>query len=549
MFRSLTRGGGRPAIAAASVIALALIVRLAAAMQAGSLWRDEANDVFVVRNAETVDDLLTSLTAEGSPPLRFLFEYGIHHLVPDKVWPARLVVISLGTAAVAGTIVLGLPVFGATGAILGGLLMATSPFFIRESVELRGYALYQLTAILYGLAMVGLLRRRTLARALAAGVAGGALALTHYFGLFLVFSALAFAAWRTRRQRRETGLVLLAGLVSLALFAPALPLFVTQASGDLRHWALPSRRGLDLVLVLALPLGQWSGPFVALALAIGYAALFRHRRSERDVTKDAWLLLLCGAIGTNVLGWCAQFLPVTRVRIEAQYLVGPMTWIMPLVGFGIAQAAAVFEPRADNRAPDEAASSTLIHARRAGVATSIMLAVAISQAASVHAWLRPRSPMPELVALIRDRGQPTDLIVLTSIPHSPTFSFYYDGPIEQWSAPLHSRVTNVPWKGLLDVLADPHLRQRFLDRLAAELERGRRVWLVTPGSMPLDRKWADLGSIPVVRTAYELALWELHRDTLRTLYAHARQAPIPALPEVEYWEPATLTLFERVDHR
>ena len=30
---------------------------------------------------------------------------------------------------------------------------------------------------------------------------------------------------------------------------------------------------------------------------------------------------------------------------------------------------------------------------------------------------------------------------------------------------------------------------------------------MTPGSMPLDRKWADLGSIPDVRTVYERALW------------------------------------------
>ena len=63
-----TRGG---VIAAAiAVVALALLLRAGAAVRAESLWRDEANDVFLCRNAHGVGEMLRMLRAEGSPPLR-----------------------------------------------------------------------------------------------------------------------------------------------------------------------------------------------------------------------------------------------------------------------------------------------------------------------------------------------------------------------------------------------------------------------------------------------------------------------------------------------
>jgi hypothetical protein len=525
---------------ALAIAALALLLRIAAAMTAESVWRDEANDIFLCRNARSVSDFLRTLRAEGSPPLRFAVECALHRTWPTSIAPARAAVVVFGTAADAVTLAVAWQAFGPAAGLVAGALMATSPYFVRYSVELRGYSQFQLLAALYALALLHLIRRSTLRGAVFAGIAGAALALTHYYGALLVMAGTASAFIVYARGPAKAGLVLVSAAIVVLLTAPWVSLFAAQLSSDLRPWSVPDRKGLDLIAAVLLPLGRWSA-VLTVAIAVACWARTRGAGDARATTtrdagdtraatriaggdaRDAVLLLLGGAIGANVVGWALQFVPGVNARLEPQYLVGPAVWALPPLAAAVAASGARV--------------NMLPHAlrRRQVILTALLVAIGVSQAADVRAWLRPRSPAAEIATAIARDGRPGDLIVIVPPAHASTFNFYYDGSLEQWAPPFRGRTTNMPWEGLVAKLQDDGVLAEFVDDLDGRLQRGGRVWFVSGGGAEADRG-RD--------TTYAQALFRIRRELLCVLHARAQPNPVELDPQRDYWEPMEATLFK-----
>ena len=520
-------------IAAAAVVALALLLRAEAARHDQSLWRDEANDVFLCRNSHGVTEMLRMLRTEGSPPLRFAVECAVHQVWPTSVVPARTMVVLFGAMADAVTIAVAWEAFGPEAAIIAGLLMAISPYFVRYSVELRGYSQFQLLAALYAFVLLRLMRRPALRNWMATGAVGAALSMTHYFGMLLVgagtVAALVVAGDRRELQQR----ILASGAVTALLVAPSIGLLAAQLSPDLRPWSVPDRKGLDLVRAVLLPLGRWAAPLCAL-LMLG---LWGRRRLppgtgwlDVAATRDAHALLLAGALGANVAGWLVQFVPGLHARLEPPYLVGPAVWPVPSLGAAI--MAIVGGTGGSHRFARTVSSLALL------------VGICVSQAADVRAWLRPRSPAPQIARVIAREGQPGDLILIMPPAHASSFNFYYDGALEQWAPPFARRITNMPWAGLLARMEDPEVTAGFVDALGDRLRRGGRIWVVSGGAGSLRLETASLDEKLERSTAYARALATTRRELLRVLYRYAQPVPVTLGSALDYWEPMEVALFE-----
>jgi len=181
-------------------------------------------------------------------------------------------------------------------ALVAVAMLALSPFAVRYATEARMYSLVMLEVLVAAVLIDELLddvERSAMARRVRLGLVAllsGALALTHYWGIFVVLASVAVlvvAAWLAgdadQRRRRTTvaGALALGGL----LFVPWLGAFVYQAGHTGTPWAPPSRPGA-LVGVTLRDLAAGDVDEAALGVAVfgallllglGGRAVDRHR--------------------------------------------------------------------------------------------------------------------------------------------------------------------------------------------------------------------------------------------------------------------------------
>jgi len=377
---------------------------------------------------------------------------------------------------------------------------------------------------------------------LATGVAGGALALTHYYGVLLAGAATAVALMLSRDRHERRRQLIAGAAVTALLLAPIVGVVAAQLSPDLRPWSVPDRKGLDLIRAAVLPLGRW-GALLSIAVALGWWARRRwsppSHQGDRRAARDAFVLLLGAALGGNVAGWLLQFVPGTNARLEPPYLVGMAVWAVPPTAAALVALVQSLWPA---RSPAAIDRSQRVLRRAAAIA--LLLGIGISQAADVHAWLLPRSPAPRIADVIKSRSQPGDLILILPPAHASSFNFYYDGGLEEWAPPFRARITNMPWAGLVARMEDPEVLSGFVEALTDRLRRGGRVWVVSGGAGSLNLEATNNADGTAQRTAYARALLTTRRELLRVLYRHAQPVPVAAGPMLEYWEPMDAALFE-----
>jgi MFS family permease len=525
------RGPGSRTGATLAIVALALALRLAAGLATPSVGRDEANDVFVSREAPTVRALLETLRVEGSPPLRFLLvERPLHRAFPSSVWPVRLAEILLGTAAVAVVIAVGGRAFGEAVGLATGLVMATAPYFVHASVNLRSQSLHQLLAAAYALALVRLLDGPGVRGALAGGVLGGLLMLTHYYGGFVVGTTLLFGlAWRWRAPRTRA-MIALAGAAAMATFLPWMPFLFGQLGNPLRPGVEPRHSFLAAIEVMELPLGPL-GIVVVPACLVLWAWLGARartasvprptdesRRSGRNVG-----LFVTGALGSNLAAWFVQWVGALHAPVHPRYLAGAAVWLVPLLGGAL----------------DAAARS----GRRGLLPVTAGLVVG-SLVSALPGTARPPSSAPQVARTVEAHGQPGDLILFTHASIASVFNFYYRGDLEEWAVPFRGRITHVPWAEVSARLEDQATVEAFERDLIARLDRGGRVWLIASKQLPAtpDAAWA--APAPAERhNPFLRARNGTHRRLLRILYTHGRPVLDYDVPPGRALEPLGVVLF------
>lgn len=204
------------------------------------LWLDEAQTVAIAKLP--LDQLFPALRQDGSPPLYYL----ILHAWMLAFGQGDLAVRWLSAVLSVAT----LPLMWGLARRLSGsrsvawtalVLLAASPFAIRYATETRMYAFIVLLTVLGGYALLALRRPGPLP-VLALACVVGALALTHYWALFLLGAVGGVLLWlAVRRRGDEVGRAAMKGLIGFAAggiaFLPWLPSFLHQLAHTGAPWA------------------------------------------------------------------------------------------------------------------------------------------------------------------------------------------------------------------------------------------------------------------------------------------------------------------------
>lgn len=271
----------RDRVLAAGAVAAVLAGTAARFAAPRDMWLDEALSVEVARLP--VPALLTALRHDGSPPLWYLLLHLWLRVAGDSPVATRALSGLAGLAVLPVAAALGRRVDGRRGALVALVLAATAPFAVRYSSESRMYSLVMLEVALGGLALVRAAERPTKVRLSLLTVATLALALTHYWTLFLL--VVVAAGLLARRRWRLLAAMAAAGV----LFLPQAPTLLSQSAHTGTPWAeSPQPRAVvDTLLSWGGPANHYLGLWVGLAL-LGLALLGALTVRDGDRLVVAW---------------------------------------------------------------------------------------------------------------------------------------------------------------------------------------------------------------------------------------------------------------------
>ncbi len=412
---------------------------------AGPLWFDEAQSVGIARLP--VAQIFGALREDGSPPLYYLL---LH------VWMLVAGRSAFAVRALSGIFsVATIPVFWRlTGRLLPErarwpalLLLASSPFAIRFADEGRMYSLVVLIVALGGLAVLRALEEPTRARLLPVALASGALALTHYWGLFLLATLGVGLALRAWHGDRPAGRVLLALLAGGVLFAPWAPSLLFQIG----HTGTPWQHAGPFASIVALAawagsIGTSSAQFVAVPLVpvlLGLVAVGAVRHTP--ARKLAWI-----ALGSAALGGVSSFL--------LHAAVVPRYTSIGLVPYLLAAAAGV------------------VNLRRPWAHRVLAAAIALGLVAGVLDATAPRTLAGQAAGLLERDGSPQDMVVYCPDQLGPDVARLLPGWYMQEMYPTGAFPLRVDWVDYAarNWLSSPDMFARATSRQAGD----RPVWLL-----------------------------------------------------------------------
>ncbi len=236
--------------ATAAAVALGVALRT---YSPSALWLDEAISVSI--SSLPLGEVQEALRRDGAPPLYALLLWAWERVVGNSATEVRWLSALFGVAALPAAAVAGARLAGRSAAVPALLLIGTSPFAVYYSTEARMYSLVMLLVLCGFLVLDGYLRRPGAARGVLVAVVSAALALTHYWSLFLlavVGGGLLASAWsaRSRTHARAAAWMAAGGVV----FLPWLPTFLYQFTHTGTPWDRPV--GFAGVLVTVF---EWSG--------------------------------------------------------------------------------------------------------------------------------------------------------------------------------------------------------------------------------------------------------------------------------------------------
>jgi mannosyltransferase len=268
------------ALLVVGITTIGLLVRLPSFPDA--LFGDELATYYVVtgHSFERIVWLLqgNSVTGDLSPPLFFLLA-GATERLGEAIDLIRLGSLLAGTAAIPLTYLLGVWTVGRRAALVGASLMALSPFLIFYSTEARAYALVLLLVLLSTLTLLKALRSGGFGWWAGYALCSCAAIYTHYPAVFALAAQFAWA-FLTRPEAR--GPLLASNLAAAAGYLPWVPTLLdntrspgSDVIGFLNPFSLHAIRtdlgrwffGHPYISVTSLP-----GPVAIVMLGAGLAA-------------------------------------------------------------------------------------------------------------------------------------------------------------------------------------------------------------------------------------------------------------------------------------
>ena len=237
-----------------------------------------------------------SFTASGNPITTFTGGY--HWLYYSIEWPWTLVAGTsewalrfpsvVGSMVACGLlVVLGHRLFGRPVALVGGLLLATSPFFVKWSQQARGYTLLVAASLVATLLLLRALERATRGAWAAYGLAFTFVIVWHPVGGLLLAPAHAVLIAQRRERARPHGL--LAAVIVMALAVPWATQIALRSTGEgvAMNWLTFPTFGVATRTLLGV--SGIGGLGILLAVA-GLWLLHRRARSDLALWLGAWAL-------------------------------------------------------------------------------------------------------------------------------------------------------------------------------------------------------------------------------------------------------------------
>lgn len=336
------RGAPWLAIGTGFVLFLAVVVRF---VTVSPLWLDEAQTVAIARLP--LGELAEGLRHDGAPPLFYVLLHGWMSVFGDGDLAVRSLPGLFGVAALPFAWVAGRRLGGKTVAWSALILLAASPFAVRYATEARMYSLVMVLVLIGYLAVMELLERPGSRRAaIGVGVVTGALLLTHYWSLYLLFVTgvtlfmVARRAPSPARDGARRGLVAMA--VGSLAFLPWLPSFIYQVTHTGTPWggAGKVRSLIDTVFYFSggywdpgLILGMIS--YVLIAFALLARALDGHRLELDLRSRPGARHLAVVGFGTLVVAIVATVVGRSAFAPRYASVMFPLVVLLAAVGTGV----------------------------------------------------------------------------------------------------------------------------------------------------------------------------------------------------------------------
>jgi len=335
-----TKGSSRwPTVAVVVVLALGVVARF---VTISHLWLDEAQTVAI--SSLPLGDIFEALRHDGAPPLFYVILHGWMEIfgtgeLSTRFLPGLFAVAALPLAWLAGRRL------GGTGVAWAAvLLLASSPFAVRYATEARMYSMVVLLVLVGYLAAWQLFERPSSMRAaVGVGLVTGALLLTHYWSLYLVFVVgAAFLVIAKRgdglaRAAARRGLFAMA--VGSLVFVPWLPTFFYQLQHTGTPWGGPGKIRTVFDTITSFAGGYWDPGLMLGALYFALTALalmgraIDGRRIEIDLyTRPPGRHLFVIGFGTLVVAILATVIGRSAFAVRYASVVFPMALLLVALG-------------------------------------------------------------------------------------------------------------------------------------------------------------------------------------------------------------------------
>lgn len=365
---------------------------------------------------------ILSLSGEVHPPGYFMLLTAWSALGGDEAW-LRLSSVLLGTLCVPLTLWLGRLLGQEKTAPLGALLLATNPYHIQYSRELRMYPLLGVLILVALGCYVQWTRSRRPGWLAGYAGAGAAALYTHYFGGF----ALLLAGLYTLLQSRSAWKGWLWGTAGAVLaLLPWLQAMARQATAQdllLRSRPVP----LDLLDLLGrMQMGDFLPEHAPAYVALGAFLVLPLVLWARSALLALWLLvppLLAMAVSQTPLrifeykyfNWCSPFLALLEGRALGPWRLAVAALVMgQLAGWSVA----LFDPLAQTQ--DWRGAAALLRHAPEGALILVhpsMMAAPLLYYGIPPERMRPVDVMPsqEMARLVRSHPE----VWLVSTPYHP----------------------------------------------------------------------------------------------------------------------------------
>ncbi|MBM4429244.1 MAG: hypothetical protein FJ026_02705 [Chloroflexi bacterium] len=460
-----------------------------------SIWRDEAQTIFLARHSFPAGILRALMHADVSPP----FYYFLLHFwdaVFGSDWGLRFLSVLFGLLAMPSVYAVGRRIFAVRPAqagdaevgLLAALAVALSPHHIVLSRTVRMYTILSLASLLalyfaYRFVSTPDGRQKLGSRLWWGLVLSFTFVLyTHNVGVYLILSLNGFFLWEILWRKEARWLFrpwALAQVCVALLYAPWVPMVLQQLRSQ----------------------GAVMGPWLPRQSRLGNALrLFNELTGLAWPGGRPWLWMAVCALGILTIRWRRTLLAFywrfsTALNLIVSCFVGPI------------MVAVLATPRTIGMIPSYATMVAFpamcfliargvlaVRPRALSVVLLLGLCMVWIQTVSVT-YVRRTSNLREIASFLSARVGSEDMIIIAPDYLASTFNYYYQGAQKQVAFPsTFGRVEDITWVGWTENWQNAaQFVESTLGYVGQELPEDARLWFVAPlGGYPDDPHFSQI---------------------------------------------------------